>query len=85
MLFIYGIASVMIMLCYDYEALEANEHKKNKLLLCPHTLQWPGTMKCRESVILNEQLFQNVIVSRGKNLIRYKQFFMETNNHFLCH
>lgn len=23
----------MIMLCYDYEAVEANEHKKNKLFI----------------------------------------------------
>lgn len=38
MLFIYCIASVMIMLCYDYEAVEANEHKKNKLFLCTHIL-----------------------------------------------
>lgn len=36
-MFIYCIPFIMIMLCYDYEAVEANEHKKNKLILCTHT------------------------------------------------
>ena len=64
----------MIMLCYDYEAVEANEHKKNKLFLCTHTLQWPRTEKHTENVILNEQLFQNIMISKGKNLVRYQEY-----------
>lgn len=41
-------------------------------------------MKQNQNAILKEQLFQNVMVFKEKNLIRYQQFFMEANIHIWC-
>lgn len=73
----------MLLFCYDYKTVEANEHKKNKLFLCTNTLQWPETMKHTENVVLNEPISKYNDLQR-KNINKMPVFFMEANIHFWC-